>query len=141
MNACVHSHTKPQTSSKRSRGPGSRIHGSVEDTKLSTNKQHSLSLRICSEVESGQVFELHVFSQEMSQHVAYISFHHTRYVGVATYIVLSPYLVWWNAIRTTHDAMLHSALWYCAPGLERIQHSVHSKSLALKITEHSVLSK
>jgi hypothetical protein len=25
------------------RGPGWRIHGSVEDTKLSTNKQHSLS--------------------------------------------------------------------------------------------------
>ena len=43
--------------------------------------------------------------------------------------------------RTTHDAMLHSALWCCAPGLERIQHSVHSKSLALKCTEHSVLSK
>ncbi len=44
-------------------------------------------------------------------------------------------------IRTTHDAMLHSALWCCAPGLERIQHSVHNKSLALKCTEHSVLSK
>jgi hypothetical protein len=44
-------------------------------------------------------------------------------------------------LRTTHDAMLHSALWCCAPGLERIQHSVHSKSLALKCTEHSVLSK
>ena len=43
--------------------------------------------------------------------------------------------------RTTHDAMLHSALWCCAPGLDRIQHSVHSKSLALKCTEHSVLSK
>ena len=43
--------------------------------------------------------------------------------------------------RTTHDAMLHSALWCCATGLERIQHSVHSKSLALKCTEHSVLSK
>jgi len=28
----------------RSRGLGWRIHGSVEDTKLSTNKQHSLSL-------------------------------------------------------------------------------------------------
>ena len=27
----------------QSRGPGWRIHGSVEDTKLSTNKQHSLS--------------------------------------------------------------------------------------------------
>ena len=37
--------------------------------------------------------------------------------------------------------MLHSALWCCASGLERIQHSVHSKSLALKCTEHSVLSK
>ena len=28
---------------RRSRGLGWRIHGSVEDTKLSTNKQHSLS--------------------------------------------------------------------------------------------------
>ena len=43
MNACVHTYTKPQTSSTRSRGSGWRIHGSVEDTKLSTNKQHSLS--------------------------------------------------------------------------------------------------
>jgi hypothetical protein len=43
MNACVHTYTKPQTSSTRRRGPGWRIHGSVEDTKLSTNKQHSLS--------------------------------------------------------------------------------------------------
>ena len=42
MNACVHTLTKPQTSSTRSRGLGRRIHGSVEDTKLSTNKQHSL---------------------------------------------------------------------------------------------------
>jgi hypothetical protein len=40
----VHTYTKPQTSSTRSRGLGWRIHGSVEDTKLSTNKQHSLSL-------------------------------------------------------------------------------------------------
>ena len=45
MNACVHTYTKPQTSSTRSRGLGRRIHGSVEDTKLSTNKQHTLSLR------------------------------------------------------------------------------------------------
>ena len=45
------------------------------------------------------------------------------------------------ANRATHDVMLHSALWCCAPGLDRIQHSVHSKSLALKCTEHSVLSK
>jgi hypothetical protein len=29
---------------ERSRGLGRRIHGSVEDTKLSTNKQHSLSM-------------------------------------------------------------------------------------------------
>ncbi len=43
VNACVHTYTKPQTSSTRSRGLGWRIHGSVEDTKLSTNKQHSLS--------------------------------------------------------------------------------------------------
>jgi len=38
----VHTYTKPQTSSTRSRGLGWRIHGSVEDTKLSTNKQHTL---------------------------------------------------------------------------------------------------
>jgi hypothetical protein len=44
MNACVHTHTNSQTPSTRRRGPGWRIHGSVEDTKLSTNKQHSLSL-------------------------------------------------------------------------------------------------
>ena len=43
MNAWVHTYTKPQTSSTRSRGLGWRIHESVEDTKLSTNKQHSLS--------------------------------------------------------------------------------------------------
>jgi hypothetical protein len=42
MNACVHTYTKSQTPSTRRRGPGWRIHGSVEDTKLSTNKQHSL---------------------------------------------------------------------------------------------------
>ena len=42
MNACVHTYTKPQTSSTRSRGLGWRIHESVEDTKLSNNKQHSL---------------------------------------------------------------------------------------------------
>lgn len=43
-------------------------------------------------------------------------------------------------VRPTHDAVLHSALWCCAPGLECIQHSVHSKSLALKCTRHSVHS-
>jgi hypothetical protein len=43
MNACVHTYTKSQTPSTRRRGPGWRIHGSVEDTKLSTNKQHTLS--------------------------------------------------------------------------------------------------
>jgi hypothetical protein len=43
MNACVHTHTNSQTPSTRRRGPGWRIHGGVEDTKLSTNKQHSLS--------------------------------------------------------------------------------------------------
>jgi hypothetical protein len=47
VNACVHTYTKPQTSSTRSRGLGRRIHGSVEDTKLSTNKQHSLSDHLC----------------------------------------------------------------------------------------------
>ncbi len=35
--------TKSHTPSTRIRGPGWRIHGGVEDTKLSTNKQHSLS--------------------------------------------------------------------------------------------------
>ena len=45
MNACVHTYTKSQTPSTRRRGPGWRIHGSVEDTKLSTNKQHTHSLR------------------------------------------------------------------------------------------------
>ena len=47
MNACVHTYTKPQTSSTRSRGLGWRIHESVEDTKLSTNKQHTLSQTQC----------------------------------------------------------------------------------------------
>jgi hypothetical protein len=42
VNACVHTYTKPQTSITRSRGLGCRIHESVEDTKLSTNKQHTL---------------------------------------------------------------------------------------------------
>jgi len=42
MTACVHTYTRSQTSSTRRRGPGWRIHGIVEDTKLSTNKQHSL---------------------------------------------------------------------------------------------------
>ena len=41
-NACVHTYTEPQTSSTRSRGLGRRIHEGVEDTKLSTNKQHTL---------------------------------------------------------------------------------------------------
>ena len=44
MNACVHTYTKSKTPSTRRRGPGWRIHGSVEDTKSSTNKQYSLSL-------------------------------------------------------------------------------------------------
>jgi hypothetical protein len=37
---CVFITAGPST--KLSRGLGRRIHGSVEDTKLSTNKQHSL---------------------------------------------------------------------------------------------------
>ena len=45
VNACGHTYTKPQTPSTRSRGLGWRIHESVEDTKLSTNKQHTLSAR------------------------------------------------------------------------------------------------
>ena len=44
MTACVHTYTRSQTSSTRRRGPGWRIPGGVEDTKLSTNKQHTLSL-------------------------------------------------------------------------------------------------
>jgi len=44
VNAWVHTYTKSQTPSTRSRGLGWRIHESVEDTKLSTNKQHSLCL-------------------------------------------------------------------------------------------------
>jgi hypothetical protein len=44
MNACVHTYTKSQTPSTRRRGPGWRIHGSVEDTRLSSNKQLSLSV-------------------------------------------------------------------------------------------------
>jgi hypothetical protein len=55
MNACVHTYTKPQTSSTRSRGLGWRIHGRVEDTKLSTNKQHSLSLAARSSLAIGHV--------------------------------------------------------------------------------------
>jgi hypothetical protein len=43
MNACVHTYTRSQTPSTRISGPGWRIHGGVEDTKLSTNKQHTLS--------------------------------------------------------------------------------------------------
>ena len=43
VNACVHTYTKSQTPNTRRRGPGWRIHGSVEDTKLSSNKQHTLS--------------------------------------------------------------------------------------------------
>jgi hypothetical protein len=36
-------HTRTHTHTHTSRGLGRRIHGSVEDTKLSTNKQHTLS--------------------------------------------------------------------------------------------------
>ena len=43
----MHTNTKPQIPSTRGRSLGWRMHGSVEDTKLSTNKQHSLSLRRC----------------------------------------------------------------------------------------------
>ena len=38
-----HTHTHTSCLYTRRRGPGWRIHGSVEDTKLSSNKQHSLS--------------------------------------------------------------------------------------------------
>jgi len=50
----VHTYTRSQTPSTRIRGPGWRIHGCVEDTKLSTNKQHTLSTILlylnCSEI-------------------------------------------------------------------------------------------
>ena len=39
----MHTYTKSQTPCTRRHGPGWQIHGSVEDTKLSTNKQHTLS--------------------------------------------------------------------------------------------------
>ena len=39
----THTHTHMHAYNLESRGLGWRIHGSVEDTKLSTNKQHSLS--------------------------------------------------------------------------------------------------
>jgi hypothetical protein len=52
MNACGHTYTKSQTPSTRRRGPGWRIHGSVEDTKLSTNKQHTLSQEVVRRVEN-----------------------------------------------------------------------------------------
>ena len=45
---CSHLITLPRhlffTCVESQRGPGWQIHGSVEDTKLSTNKQHTLSL-------------------------------------------------------------------------------------------------
>ena len=46
----------------------------------------------------------------------------------------------WSGSGPHTMLMLHSALQCCAPFLERIQHSVHSKSLALKCTRHSVHS-
>ena len=62
VNAWVHTYTKPQTSSTQSRGLGWRIHESVEDTKLSTNKQHTLSLQYfswCSRTLPGLCSTLH----------------------------------------------------------------------------------
>ncbi len=41
-----------------SRGLGRRINGSVEDTKLSTNKQHTLSLSVC--VTRARVINAHI---------------------------------------------------------------------------------
>jgi hypothetical protein len=55
MNACVHTYIKPQTSSTRSRGPGWRIHGSVEDTQLSTNKEHSLSSSLMKQKKKAKI--------------------------------------------------------------------------------------
>ena len=65
VNACGHTYTKPQTPSTRSRGLGWRIHESVEDTKLSTNKQHTLSLAL---VGLGEC--LVVMRVDEGQHVA-----------------------------------------------------------------------
>ena len=39
-------------------------------------------------------------------------------------------------IRTTHSALLHSALHSLLQVLECTQHSVHSKSCALECTQH-----
>jgi hypothetical protein len=77
VNACVHTYTKPRTSSTRSRGLGRRIHGSVEDTKLSTNKQLSLSL--CENVEdcvhSNDHVHLHGDGESMLEKVEDFLFH------------------------------------------------------------------
>ncbi len=48
-----------------SRGLGWRIHGSVEDTKLSTNKQHSLSQR---ERQAHVRVQAHVRLQSLRRH-------------------------------------------------------------------------
>jgi len=45
------------------------------------------------------------------------------------------------AVRPTHNALLHLALERSVCGLESTQHSVHSKSWALKCTQHSLHSK
>jgi hypothetical protein len=60
VNVCVYTYTKPRTSSTRSRSLGWRIHRSVEDTKLSTNKQHSLRACPCERVFHAQVCELQI---------------------------------------------------------------------------------
>jgi hypothetical protein len=46
------------------RGPGWRIHGSVEDTKLSTNKQHTLSLSTPNPGKFGAVAEGDLYQPE-----------------------------------------------------------------------------
>ena len=55
----THTHTQlislVMTTQHNSRGLGRRIHGSVEDTKLSTNKQHSLSPRSCASLDSAHI--------------------------------------------------------------------------------------
>ena len=65
MNACVHTYTKSPTPSTRRRGPGWRIHGSVEDTKLNTNKQHTLSLARPTEANISAVTQVARFVEKI----------------------------------------------------------------------------
>ena len=55
----MHTYTRSQTPSTRIRSPGWRIHGGVEDTKFSTNKQHTLSRVRQSSIEPEWRMQLH----------------------------------------------------------------------------------